>query len=245
MASQSSKSGWLGGSPWEPKSSAVFTRPVPKKSTGLPEPVYGDAAHQRVLGLDQPLRRSASWLRATILRQRRQARRDDRGDLLPFWSYLPAPQDERLARPGHLLHDHRRRDLRLDRGTLRLQRSDLRGQGLPLDRDRRPIVRPDRRAVGVGPGLGLPGQRRGHGRGDGPLGVRVARGRDRVPELAELVGGELGLEGEDHPERRPLTGRDRGLRREDGGVRLPLLRVDGPAGLGLAVDGGAAAGKFS
>src|SRR5262245_37044900 len=29
-ASQSSNSGWLGGSPWMPKSSVVFTRPVPK-----------------------------------------------------------------------------------------------------------------------------------------------------------------------------------------------------------------------
>src|SRR5436305_2097958 len=29
-ASQSSSSGWLGGSPWAPKSSAVFTKPVPK-----------------------------------------------------------------------------------------------------------------------------------------------------------------------------------------------------------------------
>src|SRR5437016_3119753 len=30
-ARQSSNSGWLGGSPWEPKSSAVLTMPVPKR----------------------------------------------------------------------------------------------------------------------------------------------------------------------------------------------------------------------
>ena len=30
VASQSSSSGWLGGSPWAPKSSTVFTSPVPK-----------------------------------------------------------------------------------------------------------------------------------------------------------------------------------------------------------------------
>ena len=51
-ASQSSNSGWLGASPWMPKSSAVRTRPASEEL--LPEPVHGDARGEGVLLADDP-----------------------------------------------------------------------------------------------------------------------------------------------------------------------------------------------
>ena len=53
-ASQSRSSGWLGGSPWVPKSSSVSTRPDAEDLS--PEAIDGHAGRQRVPGIDQPPR---------------------------------------------------------------------------------------------------------------------------------------------------------------------------------------------
>ena len=69
-ASQSSSSGCDGASPCDPKSSAVFTMPVPK--TLLPKAIHGHARREGIRFVDQPLRQAepVSWEDARHWRKR-------------------------------------------------------------------------------------------------------------------------------------------------------------------------------
>ncbi len=78
-ASQSSSSGWLGGSPCEPKSSAVLTMPVPK--TWSQNRLTATRAVSGWFGGDQPVRQPQAVDRRAR-RQRRQERGHGTADLL-------------------------------------------------------------------------------------------------------------------------------------------------------------------
>ncbi len=86
VASQSSSSGWLGGSPWAPKSSTVFTSPVPKSicQSRL-------TATRAVSGLAGSTSQRASASRSAFAAcgRRRDRARDAGIDTGPGWSYWP------------------------------------------------------------------------------------------------------------------------------------------------------------
>src|SRR3974377_2352355 len=88
-ASQSSSSGWLGGSPWLPKSSAVFTNPVPKhccqKRVTATRAGGGGPRDPQPGGEAQPVARGVG-------RQRRQERRRVANDFLAALRVLAALQ---------------------------------------------------------------------------------------------------------------------------------------------------------
>ena len=108
-ASQSSSSGWLGGSPCAPKSSAVLTMPGAEELE--PEAVDRHAGRQRVVRGDQPLGQAQP-----VDRRARRKRRQERGhapaDLLASLVVFAAlEQERRLGLAGLLAKDQGRRDL--------------------------------------------------------------------------------------------------------------------------------------
>ena len=97
VASQSSSSGWLGGSPWAPKSSTVFTSPVPKSicQSRL-------TATRAVSGLAGSTSQRARPSRSGRRRrgQRRKTGRDAGLDPRPGLVVLAADQDVRRRGAG-------------------------------------------------------------------------------------------------------------------------------------------------
>ena len=107
-ASQSSSSGWLGGSPCAPKSSTRLHQPGAEEH--LPVAVHRHPRRQRIGRSDQPASQPqpvGTALSVPGADERRHARRD----LAPGWSYWPRSSTWVARGNGHLLHHHRRRDL--------------------------------------------------------------------------------------------------------------------------------------
>ncbi len=108
-ASQSSSSGWLGGSPWTPKSSAVLT--MPGAEDLKPEAVDGHAGGQRMVGRDQPLGQPQAVAGASGGSGGRNAG-TARPTFSPCWSYSPRlSMNAGLGSPRLLAKDQGRGDL--------------------------------------------------------------------------------------------------------------------------------------
>ena len=161
VASQSSSSGWVGGSPCVPKSSLVSTRPRPKNcsqtrltATRAVSGLSRRQASARGRAGSAAGRRAAAAARPA--RRRRRARRGSR-------SCRVRGRASRAARSRPLLHHERRDDAQV--AQLGLDRGDavargVRARGCPRYSPRRPAL-----CSGAATSAAMPSTRRGRARG--------------------------------------------------------------------------------
>ena len=195
VASQSSSSGCVGGSPCVPKSAGVAT--IPRAEILFPDPVHDHARGQGIVRGHQPAREPKPVQRLA-LGGRVQRRRQSGLHRLAFAQEAPALEHVRLARLGQLLHDGSKRNRPLVLLRVRSRRRQSVARGFQFGRDG-PVVFPECCLLG-GPALlrrdpqqagDLRGQRRRGGGVRGRLRPRRRRGRVghkrakgfRLPEL--------------------------------------------------------------